>query len=235
MFSLRKKITSIQRKRKFLKFYANYVKEGNLCFDIGANIGNRTEVFLDLKAKVICVEPVEESFQVLQNKFCNHPFATIIKMGVGGESGTKKMHISNISEVCTFSENFIEQYKNQEHIDIDWKETRVTKITTLDQLIKRFGVPDFCKIDVEGYELEVLKGLSQPIPLISFEYNAKLKNLALECLNNLSKFQSTCYNFSPYESMTFSFDDWKDETEFREFIRTLPVEVKTGDIYVQLK
>lgn len=66
-------------------------------------------------------------------------------------------------------------------------------------------VPTFCEIDVEGFEVEVLKGLSQPLPLISFEYNAKLKSLALEAIDVLSKFDSLVYNFSPYESMKFSF------------------------------
>ena len=46
-------------------------------------------------------------------------------------------------------------------------------VTTLDQLILRYGRPYYCKVDVEGYEVEVFRGLTQPIPMISFEIHAK--------------------------------------------------------------
>ena len=230
---LKKRLSSFRRKKKFQSFYANFVNKGDLCFDIGANIGNRTEVFLDLKARVISVEPVEESYLELKKKFGEHPNSTILQLGLGSEAGEKDIYISNISEVCTFSKQFIEQYKNQEKFNIQWDELRSTEIKTLDQLISEYGIPTFCKIDVEGFELEVLKGLSQPLPIISFEYNAKLKNLALDCMSRLSKFGSLSYNFSPYESMNFSFKSWQNEADFRQFITTLPDEMKTGDIYVK--
>ena len=91
------------------------------------------------------------------------------------------------------------------------------------------------KITDENFETEVLKGLSQPLPLISFEYNSKLKELALECMDLLSQFESLSYNFSPYEYMTFTFKTWKTKTDFNQFIKELPTEVKTGDIYVKYK
>jgi hypothetical protein len=43
--------------RKRLTFYRNFIRNGDLCFDIGANIGTRTEAFLELGAKVVAVEP----------------------------------------------------------------------------------------------------------------------------------------------------------------------------------
>jgi len=51
-------------------------------------------------------------------------------------------------------------------------------MVTLDAAtIETFGKPFYCKIDVEGWELDVLKGLSQPIPLISFEFHLNGKNI----------------------------------------------------------
>ncbi|MFT4698535.1 MAG: FkbM family methyltransferase [Flavobacteriaceae bacterium] len=230
---LKKKISTLRRKKKFKQFYGNYINEGDLCFDIGANIGNRTEIFLNLKARVVSVEPVKKTYLILKEKFGNEKNSTLLQLGIGSEAGQKDIYISTISEVCTFSELFIEKYKGQKEFNIQWNSLEPTKISTLDQLIEDYGIPVFCKIDVEGYELEVLKGLSQPLPLLSFEYNAKLKDLALECMNTLSKFDSLSYNFSPYESMKFSFKTWKNETDFNEFIKALPDEIKTGDIYVK--
>ncbi len=230
---LRTKVSTFRQKRRFKSFYGKYVKQGDLCFDIGANIGNRTEIFLSLGARVVSVEPVKETYSILEEKFGTNKEATTLQIGIGSEAGQKEIYISDVKEVCTLSELFIEKYKEQENLSIEWNATSLIEIQTLDQLIETYGIPDFCKIDVEGYELEVLKGLSQPLPLMSLEYNAKLKDLALECLDYLSKFKSLSYNFSPYESMSFSFETWKNEIEFREFIKALPEEIETGDMYVK--
>ncbi len=230
---LRTRISNWKRKIKFNNFYRQFINENDLCFDIGANIGNRTETFLGLKARVVSVEPVKESYSILQTKFGDNKNVTILPIALGSIPEERDIYISNYLEVCTLSELFIEKYKNQKENNVKWDEVRTTKIKTLDQLIKEYGIPAFCKIDVEGYEIEVFKGLSQPIPLISFEYNARLKNLALECINILTKFNSLSYNFSPYESMTFSLNSWKNETDFYSFIEQLPEDIKTGDIYVR--
>jgi len=128
---------------------------------------------------------------------------------------------------------FIEQYSHQEKHNILWDKTVQVPLSTLDQLIQEYGLPQFCKIDVEGYETEVLKGLSQPIPYLSFEYNDRLKNKALECLEILSKFPNLSYNFSPYESMQLSLDTWKNQANFYQYLQDLSSNILTGDIYVR--
>lgn len=230
---LRMKISNLKKKNRFRNFYRQFIKEGDLCFDIGANIGDRTETFLGLKAKVVSVEPVKESHSILLTKFAVDKNVTILPIALGSIPEERDIYISNYLEVCTLSELFIEKYKNQKEYDIRWDEVRTTEVKTLDQLIKEYGIPTFCKIDVEGHEIEVLKGLSQPLPLISFEYNARLKNLALECINELTKFNSLLYNFSPYESMKFSLNSWRNEIEFYSYLKELPEDIETGDIYVR--
>ena len=50
------------------------------------------------------------------------------------------------------------------------REVAVT-VSTLDNMIEKYGTPDFLKVDVEGGELQVFEGLSQPISVICFEAN----------------------------------------------------------------
>lgn len=227
------KLSSLKRKHKFINFYKQFIKPGDLCFDVGANIGHRSGIFLDLGAKVVAVEPVQESIDVLKQRFGQIDEMTLLQAAIGSKKGQSTIHISNELEVCTLSENFIAEYKDQPGYDLRWEETRTTNIITLDQLIKEHGIPAFCKIDVEGYEVEVLKGLSQSLPMISFEYNAKLKKVALDCLDILAKYDDLTYNFSPYETMSFTFDTWQNITNFKSIIKALPDSVQTGDIYVR--
>lgn len=227
------KLSGLKRKQKFVSFYKQFVKPGDLCFDIGANIGHRSGIFLSLGAKVIAVEPVQESINVLKQRFGQKNKMIILQAAIGSNKGQSTIHISNELEVCTLSEKFIAEYKDQPGYDLRWEETRTTNITTLDQLIQDHGIPSFCKIDVEGYEVEVLKGLSQPLPLLSFEYNAKLKKIALNCLEMLAQYEHLTYNFSPYETMSFTFDTWQNITNFKSIIKALPETIQSGDIYVK--
>ena len=84
---LKKKISTLRRKKKFKQFYGNYINEGDLCFDIGANIGNRTEIFLNLKARVVSVEPVKKTYLILKEKFGNEKNSTLLQLGIGSEAG----------------------------------------------------------------------------------------------------------------------------------------------------
>ena len=69
--------------------------------------------------------------------------------------------------------------------DCQWESTAYVPVTTLDELVTTHGRPDFCKIDVEGYEPEVLSGLSQPLPVIQFEFHGELMADAAACLDKL--------------------------------------------------
>lgn len=93
-----------------------------------------------------------------------------------------------------------EQHSYLSTADEDWKKGRCFKdytwgcaidvpATTLNELIETHGMPDFCKIDVEGYELNVLKGMTKPIPYLSFEFAYEfLDQKTKPCLDYLNSF-----------------------------------------------
>lgn len=227
---------SIWRQQKQRQqFYKQFIRKGDLCFDVGANMGNRTATFSKLGAKVVAVEPTQHCCQVLKHKFGANPNVSILQLALGAQIGKGTLHLANYHEVSTLSTLFIEQYSHQEKHPISWDKTMQVPLSTLDHLIQEYGLPTFCKIDVEGYETEVLKGLSQAIPYLSFEYNNRLKNKALDCLQILSKFPNLSYNFSPYESMQWSLNSWKNQADFYQYIQALTDKILTGDIYVRQK
>ncbi len=216
---------------KRIAFYKQFIQPGDQVFDVGANIGNRTEVFLKCNAKVIAVEPQPACVEILKNKFNNR--ITIEQVGISNAEGELEMYIATDTTASTFDSKFITDTKEKFKYT-EWKDTIKVPVTTLENLIIKYGFPQFCKIDVEGFEPQVLKGLKSIIPYISFEYAVpERKQAALDCiqlLHNLS--ENGMFNYSVRESMTWALHDWMNYTDFTEHVRLAEFD-KTlfGDIY----
>lgn len=150
-------------------FYLQFIKNNELCFNVDANFGNRTDVFFSLRAKVISAEPQKDCCDYLKEKYNNK--IKIINKALGEKVEQKSFYISYYSlSLSSLSVDWISDVKKYFYKDESWDRKETFDITTLDLLIEEFGTPSFIKIDVEVYELEVLKGLSTPINVIGFEY-----------------------------------------------------------------
>ena len=114
---------------------------------------------------------------------------------------------------------------------VEWDTAVTVPVTTLDELIGRYGRPAFCKIDVEGFELEVLRGLSTPIPAISFEYIPAALDVALGCINRLQELGDYRFNHVPGESHKLQTGRWFTPNEMRHFLQQLTLQDGSGDIY----
>ena len=231
--SIRMNIENRKRKKERILFYSNFIKNGDLCFDIGANFGNRTDIFLTLGAKVIAVEPQNECVEFLKRKYRDK--IIIVQKGVGAEPSIKDFYICDTSVLSTFSEEF-KSNGVWGSGDYKLKEIRQIEIVTLDSLITKYGMPSFIKIDVEGFEPEVMKGLLQKVNVMSFEYatSDSGENLT-NCINQLLQISDTItFNYSIGESMELFSNDWYSKDNFmniiksEEFLKTL-----FGDIYVK--
>jgi FkbM family methyltransferase len=182
-----------------LRLYRQCVKPGDLCFDIGANKGSRSMIFTALGARTIALEPNESLTQVLRR----FPRVTVINKAVSDECGTKVFLLNANDQISTLSS----EWKSKWPQYADWTEKRV-ECVTLDTLIAAYGVPDFCKIDVEGYEPAVLKGLSRPIPLLSFEATADFRSHTEECVARLAELGTYEFNFSLGDEFAFTRPAW---------------------------
>lgn len=212
-------------------FYSGILKKGDLVFDVGANVGNRTGIFRQIGTKVIAVEPQPECIKILNEKF---PGEIVIEpVGLASKEGEMEMFIANESTISTFSSDFIDKTKDKFKRN-NWEKKLKVRITTLDNLIQKHGKPEFCKIDVEGFEPEVLRGLSTPIQKISFEYNVpQLVDNIYQIIDILDKLSPAYrYNYCIGESMQLTLSEWKNAEAFRQLIKTDAfLKSDFGDIY----
>jgi FkbM family methyltransferase len=215
-------------------FYAQFVKKGELCFDVGANTGNRIRPLLQLGARVVAVEPQESCYRYLETAFGSR--ITLIKKGAGAGAGEKDFYISSGSPMSSFSKEWIDSVKDERFSAYHWNAPVKVDMTTLDELIASYGMPVFIKIDVEGYESEVLKGLSHPVQMISFEYTVpEQTGQTITCLELIEKNggRLEC-NYSEGESMQFALEKWLPAAEMKNYLVSAPfIASGFGDIYVR--
>jgi len=222
----------LPHKREMLEFYSQFIKKGDLCFDVGANVGRFTKIFLELGARVVCVEPQEACLQQLYRLFGDNKKVIIVGKALGELEGEGELMMSE--EAPTIS-TMSSKWKNEGRFSKDhkWTKTQKVPITTLDALILSYGLPKFCKIDVEGFEEPVLKGLTKPMPVISFEFTREFFDDAKKCINHLLSIGQVKFNCSLGESMKFLFQKWVTPDELYEKIDQLEDERLWGDIYAK--
>lgn len=198
--------SDIQRFRQIKNLYAQFVRPGDLCFDVGANVGQTAEVLLALDATVVSVEPNPACIAEMKARFPRNQRLQLVPKAIGAKEGTAMLHIHPFSFISSLNENWAQGWTD--HVEVT--------LTTLDALIIAHGRPRFLKIDVEGFELEVLKGLSHPIEFVSFEYHTTPDEIAktLACIKKLAQLAPIEINLTPAEQGILAFDQWLTSDAF---------------------
>jgi FkbM family methyltransferase len=200
------------RRRRLAAFYRAMVGPGDLVFDIGAHVGNRLRAALDAGARVVGVEPQPACRAVLERLYARNPKVALVAEAIGAEPGTTTLHVSRRNPtVSSTDRGWIDRVgRDPGFARVRWDAEIDVAVTTLDRLIERFGMPAYCKIDVEGSEAAVLAGLSRPLPRLSFETLAAAPEATRACLDRLAALGDYRYNLLVGEGTRFALDDWVD-------------------------
>ena len=192
------------------KFYKQLLGEGKMIFDVGANVGNRVAAFLQIHSRVIAIEPQMRCAEELCRKFEGNSDLIIIQKALGGATGqTLLQSSSDLDVLATTSAKFAQYVRTGKRFEAAQLSRRqIVEMTTLDELIRVHGLPDFIKIDVEGYEAEVIKGLSQCPACLSFEFTADYQDDIPHCLQLCDNLGLVEFNISYGESMRFAREKW---------------------------
>jgi FkbM family methyltransferase len=228
--------TRISQRFREVSLYKKLLKQFKvkLVFDIGANCGSKTIIFARYASKVISVEPDKLSAEGLRARFAHRKNIVVLENGVSDSVGEAELCcFENGSAYNTFSEKWAATISDSSVNGPLAK--RIVGTITLDKLIENYGLPQYVKIDVEGYEWPVFKGLSQSIRLITFECNLPVfESETCECIRRVAAFSpSTKFNFWIEEPpQAFQLPEWIVAEDVISIIRSRKfgfMEIVCGD------
>lgn len=146
------------RERESTKMVRRIIKKGAVVIDIGANIGYYALLESKLagsEGMIYAIEPSPENVRALKKnlRINNRKNMRIFELAIGDKQGKAVMNISPHSNLNTFV--------SQEGREVVGKIN--VPMTTLDAFLKGKKHPDFIRMDVEGYEYNVLKGMKKTL------------------------------------------------------------------------
>lgn len=226
------------RQRALRRLYADFIGPGDLAFDVGAHLGDRTLAFSALGARVVALEPQPRIFAWLDRSVGRRPGVTALASAVGSAAGEARLAISAANPaVSTLAEEWCDTIGrgNPGFAKVHWDHGVSVPLTTLDNLIQQYGVPRFCKIDVEGYEAEVLAGLSQPIAALSIEFVTGALPVARASVTRLGELGSYEFNVIGGEGRRFLWPAWRTLDDVMDWLDQGADCLASGDLYARLQ
>lgn len=219
----------MQAHSELVSLYRSLIPQGSLCFDVGANVGAVSEALLKAGARVVAFEPNPTVLPELQARCRRYASWSFVSAAIG-----------NGADIATLYER---KSHGQSSLDPEWEGevvgTHYVPVVTLDAAIRKFGLPTYCKIDVEGHEEQVFRGLSRPIPLISFEFHLNTRDIhkTLACLMRVQSYGLASVNITLAERSAFYLKEW---VPLGDFITQFPHELQKsvpglpyGDLWVK--
>ena len=218
------------------RLYARYLGTGDLAFDIGAHVGDRVSSFRRLGCRVVALEPLPLCQRLLRLIHGRDPQVCLVTAAAGSDAGRALLHVNRANPtVCTLSAAFVRAtcgapgWEGQ-----DWDARIDVPVVTLDQLIAAHATPRFVKIDVEGFEPEVLRGLTYRVPALSFEFTTIRRQAAHDCLALLERLGAYRFDVALGESQQLEFGEPVAAGDLATWLDALPDAANSGDVYAVL-
>ena len=224
------------RQRRLKTLYKQFVREGDLVFDVGAHAGNHVRSFSALGCRVVALEPQPDFARVLRFLFSRRAGVRIIEAGIGRTPGRGTLAVSERTPTVTsLSTGWRERRAaDPDFASVQWNRRVEIEITTLDALIAVHGVPAFIKIDVEGSEPDVLAGLSTAVPALAFEFLPRALEQVDACIVRLRSLGQYVFNWSSGETYRLASRAWLSDRDIAAALRSPEARLRSGDVYARI-
>ncbi|AZM95052.1 FkbM family methyltransferase [Vreelandella venusta] len=221
------------RQRGLKQLYRPFIQPGDIAFDIGAHLGDRSAAFHALGAQVVALEP-QPALAKWFKRLLNRPNITLLPLAAGPQPGYADIAISvsnpTLSTLATEWRHQVGE-RNPGFQHVQWEQQLSVEVITLDQLITTYGEPSFIKIDVEGFEAEVLMGLNHPVAALSIEFVAGMLEVSHACVEQLSRLGDYRFNAIAGEQRHFRWATWQSPENITQWLNDGVDGLASGDLY----
>lgn len=217
------------------RLYARFAGPGEIVFDIGGHVGNRSRALRRTGAKVVTLEPQPLFYRWLKRTLPAD--VTILPLAAGPRADRAAMAVSSLHPtVSSLRPDMRHALRDDPGFErVVWDRTATVEMTTLDALIETYGMPAFVKIDVEGFEDQVIAGLTRPVPALAFEFLPALREVAEASIRRLEVLGNYRFNLIIGERLRFEAQDWMDGPALRGQIDQAAAKGRSGDVYARLE
>jgi FkbM family methyltransferase len=212
-------------------FYSQFFQPGARVFDVGANQGEYSEIFAGEGGRVLAIEPntaYTDRLAALARTTDIEP----VFIAIGEAPGEATLSVCSTPGFSTLVDRKVDWIETSpDYKDVRWTHELTVPVTTLDLLAGEYGEPEYVKIDVEGFEINVLRGMSFRPRYLSFEFGARRKGPSTECLEHLG---ARNFRFRPIIGREYRFatPEWLDLAEAKAWLDGFsPEQAEYGDMF----
>ncbi len=204
-----------------LRFYRPFIRPGTLVFDVGANVGIYTEVFSALGARVVAMEPNPRCCRVLE-ELAQRELVHVEQCALADTPGTMTLQVCENHLLSALAANVNDAAERSPgHREATWLGAIEVEVKTLDQIANTYGVPEFVKIDAEGFDDRVLRGASFQPDALTFEFYRHLPDVAMRCLDAPVFASGYEFNYAQGAGMELASSEWLARNELKDQLDAL--------------
>lgn len=224
--------------RRARGLFGHVCPRGSLVFDVGANLGQKTLIFVSLGARVISIEPERGCYEYVRRRFQGNDRVTALNVAVSDAPGRVSLFVSpQTPEISTLDRGWLTSGPDREKVGRI--EEQPVDVMTLGQLVERFGAPDYVKVDVEGFETRVLRGLTMPVRHLSFEFHADDLQSLVERCRIVAELGRYTFNYTVANTYALALPAWVPADALVQSIGALPGRSPAGqawgDVFARLE
>ena len=214
-------------------FYHTIIGHGSIVWDIGAHLGNRSRVWLNLGADVTAFEPHPACAALLENWFGSCPRFNLRRCALGSEAGEKILYLSDVHPtLSSVSADWVSRMEKHPRFErIKWNRQLRIEIVSAESEVRRRRLPEFVKIDVEGSERDVLEGFKELPRALCFEFLPADRQNAFGCISFLESRHQWHWNYVIGECFRYVFPQSVSRAELFEYLAGIGDDHPSGDVY----